>query len=277
MLKQLRQKRVMKKVLWALAAIIIPAFVLWGAGGLRDSGNKNAGVVFGKNITFEKYRASYNAVKNIAILTHGSEFQQVRESLNLEQSAWDRLIMVMEAERKGIKVSDEEVVARVASLPVFQTSEGLFNPRNYALVLANVLRTEPRQFEEEMRQSLLMERLMSGIFSGITEPTENEIEESLKIAIGPEETADGAPVETPEEDEIVLPETEAAEPKKTEDQKREEARNSIMLNKRMAAYESWRNELYGRAGLVSYIKPPEEETTEIPLEEPAVTEEIPEP
>ena len=242
MLKQLRQKKVMKKVLWGLAIIIIPAFVLWGAGGFREQG-KYAGMVFGKRITFDEYKESYNAVRSLALLTHGSDFHKVRDTLRLEETAWDRLILVKEAERKKIKVADEEVIARIAALTLFQTKECFFNQKSYAMILGNVLRTTPRRFEEEMRESLMIERLMAGVFRNTTKPTELEIAEAINMA----------PVEEGED--------------ATEDalaQKRERAKEGLIAAKRMEMYQTWRNGLYARAKLVSFIEPPEkqEEPTE---------------
>jgi hypothetical protein len=249
-LKQLRQKKVMKRVLWGLALIIIPAFVLWGAGGLREQG-RYAGVIFGQKIAFDEYRDSYNAVRNLALLTHGSDFHKVREALRLEESAWDRLILVKEAKQKNIKISDEDVIARIAALSLFQTKEGFFNQNNYVTILNNILRTTPRRFEEEMRESLMIERLMAGIFRNIPEPTESEIEEAMSMTApeeGEEETEDAAV------------------------QRREKVKENLLVAKRMEAYQAWRDELYARAKFVSFIEPPEEEPAE---EEPAEKEEKP--
>ncbi|NQT06400.1 MAG: SurA N-terminal domain-containing protein, partial [Candidatus Omnitrophica bacterium] len=105
MLRQLRQKKVMKKILWVLAILIIPAFVLWGATGLRDQPN-HAGMVFGKKVLFSEYREAYNAVRNRALMTYGSKFYDMQEKLNLEEETWSYIIMLEEAKKKRIKVSD---------------------------------------------------------------------------------------------------------------------------------------------------------------------------
>ena len=232
MLKQLRQKKVMKRVLWGLAVIIIPAFVLWGAGGLRETG-RYAGKIFGKNISFEEYTNSYNAVRSLGLLTHGRDFQKMRGALMLERAAWDRLILVKEAQKRRIKISDEEIIARIAALPIFQTKEGLFNQSNYTMILGNILRTTPRQFEEEMRESLMIERLMARVFRGTPEPTRKEIEEAL-ASMDPGETSD------------------------TEVPLAEKVRENLIASKRMEVYQAWRADLYARAKFTSFIETPEE-------------------
>ena len=69
MLKQLRSKDVAKKILIGLAIIIIPAFVLWGAGSLRGGRSdrpRYAGTIFGRKVSFQEYADSWRAVRNDA-------------------------------------------------------------------------------------------------------------------------------------------------------------------------------------------------------------------
>jgi len=237
MLKQLRQKKVMKKVLWGLAIIIIPAFVLWGAGGLRESRNY-AGVVFEKKITFDEYRASFNAVKNYALITYGQRFNQVRDKLNLEEQAWSRLIMLREAESKKIKISDAEVIARIAAFSFFQRKDGSFDQKAYDMILNNAFRTNPRAFEEEMRQSLMIEKLMQEVFEGVLKPTDDEIEEAM--------------------------EKEAAESEGTPQERHERARGKLLATRRMEAYQKWHVDLMERANPISNLEreEPEEDVEE---------------
>lgn len=232
MLRQLREKKSIRKILWVFISIIILAFVLSGATGLRE-GTKFAGVVFGKKVSFIKYTDSYEAVRNLAVLTHGADFHKMKDSLNLEQAAWDRLIMVKEAKRNRIKVRDEEVIARIASMPLFQTKDGFFNERNYAMILSNVLRTTPRKFEEEIRQSLIIERLFAKVFGNIPEPSEFEIEDALKT--------------TPDL------EVEDQEKKESPEKKRERVKIDLLVKKRIEVYQFWRQDLYKRANLISNI------------------------
>jgi hypothetical protein len=262
MLKQLRQKRVMKKVLWGLALIIIPAFVLWGAGGLREKA-RYAGEIFGEKVSFEEYRESYDAVRNAALLVHGSDFYDMQEELGLDKAAWDRLIMLKEAERMRIKVSDEDVVARVASMPIFRTEEGLFSPRNYAMIVRGTLRTDPRKFEEQIRQSLKIERmLIRTLGSTDISVSEEEIDAALKKE-KEEKAKEEALKEEAEKEEREG--QEAAEPEEAEEEadeeekeetlreKRERARNAVIIAKRMEAYQRWHAELVKKAGLKSNI------------------------
>ena len=50
LLKFLRKKKNMKLIIWGLAILIIPAFVLWGAGASRNKGKgpNYAGKIFNR-------------------------------------------------------------------------------------------------------------------------------------------------------------------------------------------------------------------------------------
>lgn len=244
MLKQLREKRTMKWILWILAIIIIPAFVLWGSAGLRERG-RYAGIIFGKKVPSEEYGEALNAVRNRGLIMYGSRFYEIEKGLDLEAQAWEYLIMLNEAKRKRIKVSDDEVVARIASFGFFQNKDGSFSRLAYETILNNAFRTSPRNFEEEMRRSIMIEKLLQGFANDTAEPTDAEIEEALKKEASPE----GQKEETAEE-------------------KRERIKREFSMVKRFEAYQRWHDELYKRAGLVSNIKKAEEEEVEeeAPLE-----------
>jgi peptidyl-prolyl cis-trans isomerase D len=175
MLKTLRQKRVAKKIFIVLAVIIIPAFVLWGSGSiLRSRRNQRyAGMLFGKIVNFDQYNSSLIACKNQAIIRFGDNFYDIQKFLNFNEMAWDRLIQLHEARRRKIKVNNSEVIKRIASLPFFQ-KDGKFDSKNYKYLLDYVFRTPARQFEEEIRESLMIEKLFDEVTKSVS-VTEEEI------------------------------------------------------------------------------------------------------
>ena len=166
MLRQLRQKKVMKRILWGLAVIIIPAFVLWGAGSLGERRNY-AGIIFGKKVSLREYVNAWEAAKNEALMAYGSKFYEIVDRLDLDNQAWDRLIMLREAKRKRIKVSDSEVISFISRIPFFLDKDGSFDRRKYEIILSNTFRRSPRKFEEDIRESLMIIRLSRGVVKDI--------------------------------------------------------------------------------------------------------------
>ena len=171
----------MKRILWTLAILIIPPFVFWGAGSAlrsRQKGATYAGIIFGKKISFDEYQDAWQATRTQALMMYGSKLDEIYEALNLEQQAWERLILLKEAKRKKIRVSDDEVINMIQKFPFFQ-SKGRFDERAYDLILKQVLRIDARQFEEEMRDSLAIAKLQDSIMKGI-KITDEEVKDAYK-------------------------------------------------------------------------------------------------
>lgn len=160
MLKFLRKKKNMKKIIWGLAILIIPAFVLWGAGSSVRSrkGPKYAGMIFGKKISFRRYDESLQSCRTQALLIYGKEFNKVAKFLNLEREAWERLILLYRAKKERIKISDKEVIDFIRKIPFFHT-ENRFDQDKYNTLLEYVFRTAPRNFEEQIRGMITLDKL----------------------------------------------------------------------------------------------------------------------
>lgn len=181
MLKQLRNKRTMKQLLWATAILIIPPFVFWGAGSAmrsRQKGPDFAGTIFGRKISLEEYSASLQAAKNQALMMYGPKFNEVRDALGLDRMAWDRLMLLREAKNKGLKTPDKEVVETIQRFPFLQ-SRGQFDQRAYDLILNQAFRTSARQFEEDIRDSLTISKLRDSVIKNIR-ITNKEIKDAYK-------------------------------------------------------------------------------------------------
>jgi len=189
MLKQLRNKETAKKILIGLAIIIIPAFVLWGAGSMgggKGKGPSFAGTIFGKKVSFEEYAKSWRAAKNEAIMRY-KDFDKVYKQLDLEGEAWNRLILLYEAKRQKINVDNDEVIETISKFP-FLIKDNEFNVELYEQVVTNTFRIPPREFEEDIRESLIISRLVNDIVENVDISEEDllrtykEENEKIKIA-----------------------------------------------------------------------------------------------
>ncbi len=168
-LMHLRNRKTAKRILIVLACIIIPAFVFWGAGSMMRSRDKTsfAGTINGRNISLLEYRDSYNAVLNIAIMQFGESLNDIKQQLRLETQAWERLVLLAEAQRRRITAPDREVIDTIRNYPFLQ-KEGSFNQRQYDELLRYVFHTQARTFEEQVRQNIILTKLYDQATSGIT-------------------------------------------------------------------------------------------------------------
>ena len=169
----------MKQIIWGL----VIAFALWGVRtmafrGKGQKGPRFAGTIFNKKISFEQYANSYNASKNLAIMQYGDNLPMVIKYLDLEGKAWERLILLAEAKRQNIKVSDQEIVENIRSYPFFQ-KDGKFDTGIYNYILKYRLNTDPSIFEAQTKNSLAILKLRDTILKD-AQVSKQEVNQAYK-------------------------------------------------------------------------------------------------
>ena len=180
MLKLLRKKGFAKKVLWVIAVIIILSFGFFGTAYLITDKKPvdSAGTISGKKVSAEEFGKAYQAVYTQALIRFGDKFKEISRYLNLEAETWDRLILLREAVRRRIKVSNEEVIQAIEQYAFFQR-DGRFDPLLYNDILRYAFRVSARDFEEGIRDNLKFITL----FQQITAPvavTDREVLEAFR-------------------------------------------------------------------------------------------------
>ena len=173
MLKIIRHKGFMKKILWVLAVVIIISFGFFGQSFLLRNSEKAtyAGKIFGKKISIREYDFNRIQTDLQLRLQYGSEYKNIAGFINIYAQTWDRLILLHEAHRRHITVSDEEIVTTIQRYPFFLGKNGVFNQALYTQIL-NAFRIQPRDFEEGMRDSLKVAKLFENQTADISIPDE---------------------------------------------------------------------------------------------------------
>ncbi len=161
-----------------LGAIVV-VFVFWGVGSFRNRKANIIASVNGDAITLEEYRSSYNILLDQMRQRFGNSLNEdLLKMLQLDQQALNQLIekrlMMQEVARLNFRVTDEEVIRSIQSIPAFQTN-GAFDSRLYTTIL-NFNRMTPEIFEAAQKESLLMEKLRTYLFNGFR-VSENELRE----------------------------------------------------------------------------------------------------
>jgi parvulin-like peptidyl-prolyl isomerase len=145
-----------KRILWALVLLIIPAFVLWGGiSFLKTKKEEAIGEIGGHRITSQRFNYYLQMAK-----VYFSLFIKDKEKLTSQDyitKAWELLLLIWKADREKIKSSDEEVVKNIEN--IFST-EGKFNKDLYFRFLKYGLRMQPRVFEECIRNFIRIDKLL---------------------------------------------------------------------------------------------------------------------
>jgi peptidyl-prolyl cis-trans isomerase D len=130
--------------------------------------NPDAATVGRDSITFAEFERSYRNAENRYREIYGDAFNaDLADQLQLPVQALEALIndrlLIMEAERMGLTVSDEELQEEILSVPALTDGAGNFiGARQYQDVLrANRLSVD--DFEADLRTSLLVRKLQAAL------------------------------------------------------------------------------------------------------------------
>ncbi|MDO8747631.1 MAG: peptidylprolyl isomerase [Candidatus Omnitrophota bacterium] len=181
MLKILRQKkRAQKIILSVMVGVMVFAFVLWGAGsGKQNSKESNyAGVVFGRRVSNPEFRKIRLSCLNDLKFRFGENYNVLLQFVDLNNQAWIKLILLEQAKKQKITASNQEVVDEIASNPLF-SKDGKFNQDAYGRIIRYFLGSQPREFEEQTRNNLIIRKLYVQATKDIT-LTDTEVLEAYK-------------------------------------------------------------------------------------------------
>jgi len=187
MLKAFRDNlKYLSWVLWlVIIAFILVAFV--GLGDLGPGGGASADIaatVGDKTVSFQEFESAYRRMENFYRQTYGEQFNaDFARQLGLHQQVLDTLvadrILLLEADRLGLEVTDGELQHQILDLPVFLDPDGAFvGADDYARILRQNGYTAD-SFEAGMRQDLLLDKVRNLVTQNIY-ISDSEVEEEYR-------------------------------------------------------------------------------------------------
>lgn len=216
-----------KRIGW-IAAVAVGGMIFWlafSATTLQHVQEGAAGILFNHPVPAQEYRKTLEAVTHDTLLRYGDQARRQVSDAQLQQQAWERLVLLTEAKKIGIRVSDREVIETIQKSPFFQTRDGRFDRTGYETVLQYSLGTTPRAYEEETRDDLAIRKLFNQAVGNPT-LTEQEILEEFERR-----------KKLPKSEEIKLESVQS------------EIEKGLLDQKRLKAYLTWYQDLLKRANL----------------------------
>jgi len=183
MLNFLRNSSAAKYFLWVIVlAFVATIFYSWGAGGQFGGANKTVATVNGMEIKVNEFERAYGNIINFYRNQFRDQFSdEMAAKLGLKENALDALIqnrlVILEAEKMNLIVSDKELAESIYKQPEFQ-KDNKFSKSLYQNYL-RYGRISARDFEDGQRKNLLREKL-EGIIKASTQISETEIQEAYK-------------------------------------------------------------------------------------------------
>ncbi len=152
-----------KRILWAMLIVIVPAFVLWGSSALRGDKENVIGQIEERPIKRDDF-ISYVELAQLYWMLNAEPDQPLKRE-DIYALAADFYLLLYQADKENIKVSDQEVVQYVQKMPFF-TTDGQFDSGKYQQFIEYVQRKigrgfAARNFEEYLRSIIKREKLFN--------------------------------------------------------------------------------------------------------------------
>jgi len=174
----------LKFILWGVIFIfIVLVFATWGSGqrGLKSSGY--AVTVGSYQVTEKDFLRQVKDLQDTYQRQLGDNWERFRNQINLGQQAAQQIIqrrlMLEAAEEAGLVVPAEELRKKILSFSSFKDADGNFiGLEKYRKVLRS-WRLTPQEFEEDLREQLLLRKLQN-LMEDSVYVSDEEVEEALR-------------------------------------------------------------------------------------------------
>src|ERR1043165_551869 len=188
MLDRMRRHRNWLK--WSLAIVVVSFVLLYIPSFLSDStqgaaGNAVVASVDGREITAAPFRRLYQQQMEQYRQSYGANVdERLLKQLGIDQRIVQQMIQeeatLAEAKRLGIDASDAEVRERILALPAFQENGQFIGDQRYRQLLQmQTPPMRPSEFEDQVRRSIVAEKLQAAVTGWIT-VAEKDVETEYK-------------------------------------------------------------------------------------------------
>ncbi len=187
MLQRMRQAQgwMIKGVLWAVVmAFVVTIFYSWGMKSSSGPTRSEVAKIFGEPIE----RREFQQVQNQLYQNFRNRFRQLpnfdlREQFNFREMALEQIanrhILRRIAQENGLMVTNKELNDYVHAIPTFQAQGRFDTARYHGFLQSRVPPTPPQQFEEDIRQELLFEKVRDLIREAV-QVTDTEVEQTYR-------------------------------------------------------------------------------------------------
>jgi peptidyl-prolyl cis-trans isomerase D len=172
MLDRMRRHRGWLK--WSLALVVltfiafyIPSFM--DNGTTAASSNEVVATVEGRDVTAGQFQRRFQTQIAAYQQAYGGNInEQLLRQLGIENQILQLLVdeqaALAEAERQGIRVSDEELAAQIFAIPAFQENGQFVGERRYEQILRSQRPPMSKgDFEENLRKSMIIDKFRAAL------------------------------------------------------------------------------------------------------------------
>jgi peptidyl-prolyl cis-trans isomerase D len=190
MLDRMRRHRNWLK--WSLAIVVVSFVLLYIPSFMKEDGAQGAAGntvvadVEGREITATQFRRVYQQQMQAYRQSYGANVdEKLLKQLGIDQRIVQQMIQdeatLAEARRLGIGASDAEVRERILALPAFQENGQFIGDQRYRQLLRmQTPPMRPDEFEDQVRRSIITEKLQSALTGWMTVADSDVVSEFKK-------------------------------------------------------------------------------------------------
>ena len=174
-------------ILWAIIALFVLALAVEFGGNVRQANQNVAATVGSDQVTRLEYdRAHKNLVTRVRQVYGEQLTPEMEKQMRLPLQALDGVIsqkiLLAEARRLGLTVTDAEVRDQILSFPNFKDDQGNFIGQDKYLLLLQANQINPAEFERELHDQLLMDKLNTALAANLY-VSEDEIQKAYRAQV----------------------------------------------------------------------------------------------
>ncbi len=186
-LKWLRDNlRHLKFILWGVVLVfVLLVFVDWGAGGSGPGATTEAAVRVGDTVVSRQdFLGQMRRFEQGYSQQFGERWAEIRDQVNIYDETvgyfTNRILLLQEAEKAGVHVSDAELREDILATPIFHDENGEFvGNETYQRIIRGYFQMTPQEFERTRTEDLAITRLTSMMQRGVY-VAEADIEKSIR-------------------------------------------------------------------------------------------------
>lgn len=168
MLNKLRTHHI-KRILWGLVVIIVPAFVMWGGASFLKEKQDQTIATMGKNkISFTQFNY-YVKMAQMQTALSGDRASMKISTEDINKLAWEYLLLLWKVNKEKVQASDKEVMDEIGR--IFSV-DGKFSKNTYERILQRSLATNARNFEDFIRNTIRIRKLFEKFANGAVDEKE---------------------------------------------------------------------------------------------------------
>ena len=174
-------------ILWVIIALFVLALAVEFGGNVRQANQDVYATVGSDQVTRQEYQRAYKSLSTRLHQVYGDQLtpemeKQMRLPLQALDGVISQKILLAEARRLGLTVTDVEVRDQILSFPNFKDEQGNFIGQDKYVLLLQANQINPAEFERELHDQLLMDKLNNALAANLY-VSEDEIQKAYRAQV----------------------------------------------------------------------------------------------